>query len=87
MYFNRPLIKGIAAADSAAVPEGLCEYHIDGGKYLRVTEDVPNGEPGWEIEWFADIAKEAGYTSDEKRQFIIKQNNYGKSYEWYIPIV
>lgn len=87
MYFNRPLIKGIATAEGAAVPEGLSEFILEGGRYLRVTEDILNGEPGWEIEYFEDTAKEAGCTADEKRQFIIKQNNYGKSYEFFIPIL
>ena len=87
MYFDRPLVKGVLAADDTPIPEGLWEFYLDGGKYIRVTEDIPNGEPGWEIEGFADTAKAAGYIADENRQFIIKQNEFGKSYEWFVPYI
>lgn len=85
MFFDRPLVKGVLAADETPIPEGLWEFYLDSGKYIHVTEDIPNGEPGWEIEGFADMARKAGYTTDERRQFIVKQNEFGKSYEWFIP--
>jgi hypothetical protein len=87
MYFDRPLVKGVLADENTPVPEGFSEFYLEGGRYVRVTEDILNGEPGWEIEGFADRAKEAGCTADEKRQFIVKQNDFGKSYVWFIPCV
>ncbi|MDD4774361.1 MAG: GyrI-like domain-containing protein [Eubacteriales bacterium] len=87
MYFDRPLVKGVFAEDDTPVPEGLWEFYLDGGRYIHITEDIPNGEPGWEIEYLADALKSAGYTADESRQFIIKQNAYGKSYEWFVPYI
>ncbi len=85
MYFDKPLVKGVLAKDDTPAPEGYSEFFLEGGKFVKITEDVLNGEPGWEIEGYECIEKETGYAVDRKRQFIIKQKEFGRSYEWYVP--
>ena len=85
-YLDKPLVKGVLCDDHTPPPQGLSVYHLESGKFVKITEDVPNGEPGWEIEWLPGKAKgETGCEVDMSRQFIIKQTDFGKSYEFYIP--
>lgn len=88
VYYDKPLVKGVLTKpDLAAVPEGYHLYTLDGGAYVKVVEDIPNGVLGWEG-WsiMADLPAKTGYVHDDARQFIYKQCDYGKHYELYIPV-
>jgi len=88
VYYDKPLVKGVLTKpDLAAVPEGYHLYTLNGGAYVKVVEDIPNGVLGWEG-WsiMADLPAKTGYVHDDARQFIYKQCDYGKHYELYIPV-
>ncbi|MHC1695210.1 MAG: hypothetical protein AB9835_08040 [Eubacteriales bacterium] len=87
MYFDKPLIKGIAVREDGEVPCDWRALELEGGKYVRVSEDNLNGEPGWEIEYMDVIERETGHKVDTSRQFRIKQNDFGRSYEWFVPVL
>ena len=85
-YYDKPLIKGVLAEADTSTPAGLSNFLLEGGKYVKVTEDIPNGEPGWEIEFLLDsLENDTGHKPDMRRQLMIKQNDFGKSYEFYVP--
>ena len=86
-FYDKPLIKGVLADADTPVPAGLTEFWLTGGKYIRVTEDIPNCTPGWEIEFYLpeSAEREAGHKLDLKGQFVVKQNGFGASYEFYMP--
>ncbi|NLF00589.1 MAG: hypothetical protein GX601_06380 [Anaerolineales bacterium] len=86
VYYDKPLVKGVLCDAGTPPPRGLSEYYLEAGKFVKITEDAPNGEPGWEIEWLPEkIKDETGCEADMSRQFIIKQTDFGRSYEFYIP--
>ncbi len=88
LYFDKPIIKGITADMAVELPSGYQSFILDAGRYLKITESVPLGEPGWEIECFdnEEYTTVMGYAADRNRQFIIRQYGYGYSYELYVPI-
>jgi hypothetical protein len=56
-FFGKPVIKGVEVAAFDDVPEGMETFVLEGGRYVKVTESVPNGELDWATpEWalFAD---------------------------------
>ena len=86
IYFDKPLIKGVLANAETPVPEGLSEFMLEGGRYIKVSEDALNGGPGWDIEILPyDLEKDTAYKANLKRQFLIKQNDFGKRFDLYIP--
>lgn len=86
VYYDKPLIKGVLANADTPFPDNLSELKLESGKYVKITEDIPNGELGWECGFLLEsMEKETGYKPDMTRQFIIKQNDFGKSYELYVP--
>jgi predicted transcriptional regulator YdeE len=86
LFHDRPLIKGVLAEPDVDVPQGLSEFWLPGGRYVKITEDVPNGEPGWEIDYLLNtVERDAGCKPDLRGQFVIKQKDFGRYYEWYVP--
>lgn len=87
VYFDKPLIKGVLVNADAPVSDNLTEFKLEGGKYVKITEDILNGKLGWECGFlYESMERETGYKLDMTGQFIIKQNNFGNSYEFYVPI-
>ncbi|HHT26730.1 MAG TPA: hypothetical protein GXZ82_05735 [Firmicutes bacterium] len=87
VYYDEPLIQGVLAEADLAVPAGLQSVTLDGGLYVKVTEDIPNGVLGWEAGGItAEIPQRTGHAYDSARRFIYKQCDYGKRYELYVPV-
>jgi hypothetical protein len=86
-YFDKPLVQGVLAKPNASAPDGLSEFTLDSGLYVKVTEGIPNGVLGWELGRIENVEKETGRAHDQTRQFVYKQCAYGKSYELYVPVI
>jgi len=87
-FFGKPVIKGVEVAEFGDVPEGMETFTLEGGRYVKVTETLPNGEldwitPGWAL--FA-MADETGYEPDLERLFYVRQTGYGRAFELYVPV-
>lgn len=88
LYHDKPLVKGVFADDNTVIPDRYECFTLDSGRYMKVTESLPNGEPGWEIEFVkGDFEKESGFKPDLSKQIIIHQCDYGKYYEMYVPVL
>ncbi len=88
LFYDKPLVKGVLANMDAVIPDGCQPYTLQGGRFMKITESLPLGEPGWEIEWVnsPDFGIKTGHEPDFSRQFIIRQYGYGSSYEFYVPV-
>jgi predicted transcriptional regulator YdeE len=91
-FYAKPVIKGVEVAQFDTlcddVPEGMETFTLEGGRYVKVTETVPNGEMDWTMpEWalFA-MADETGYEPDLERLFYVRQTGYGRAFELYVPV-
>ena len=87
-YLTKPVIKGVEVADFGDVPEGMETFALEGGRYAKISETVPNGEldwvtPGWAL---FEMAKETGYEPDLDRLFYVRQMGYGRAFELYAPV-
>lgn len=87
-HFQKPVIKGAEVADTTKVPAGLRAYTLEGGKYVRISETLPNGEFDWSLEWYAfkEMEQETGHQLDLSRLFIVEQMEYGGSFALYAPV-
>jgi predicted transcriptional regulator YdeE len=86
IYFDKPLIKGVLAEADTPVPEGYAAFQLEGGTYVKVSEDVLNGGPGWELEMVLyDPIWGTEYKANLKGQFLVKQYDFGQRYDLYIP--
>ena len=87
-FFKKPVIKGAEVADFDNVPEGMNTYTLEGGRYVRITETLPNGGYDWWTSGYAfgDMKDETGYEIDLSRLFFVRQTGYGRESELYVPV-
>lgn len=87
-FFGKPIIKGFEVAEFDDVPDGLETFVLEGGRYAKITETVPNGELDWATPVWAlfKMAEETGYQPDLERLFYVRQTGYGRAFELYVPI-
>lgn len=87
-YFQKPVIKGAEVADIARVPAGMQAFTLEGGRYVRLSETLPNGELDWSLGGYAfkEMEKETGYQLDLSRLFIVEQMEYGRAFALYVPV-
>lgn len=88
-YFDRPVTVGFLAEEDTPMPEGYAEYRFPGGKYLKFSESLPNGEYHWAVPWYTFIMMEklSGYKPDLDRSFIVHQKEHGREFVCYIPVI
>jgi hypothetical protein len=87
-FYQKPIVKGAEVAEGASAPEGLKLYTLPGGRYVRITETLPNGEFNW---WsggyaFSKMKAQTGYELDPSRLFFVRQLDYGREFEFYAPV-
>jgi len=88
-HFDKPIVKGFFPKEGSVLPNDYSRLRLDGGRFVKITEDIFNGEPGWEIEGYMhgkEVEKETGLKVDHSRQAIVIQYDYGKFYEIYVPV-
>lgn len=88
LLFKKPVIRGAEVADFDDVPAGMNTYTLEGGRYVKITETLPNGGYDW---WtpnyaFRDMNSETGYEIDLSRLLIVRQTGYGREFELYVPV-
>ncbi len=87
-HFAGPVISGADAETAAEVPEGLERFELPGGRYVRLSEDTPNGELDW---WtpayaFQDMKTEIGAELDLSRHFVVQASERGRRFVLYVPV-
>lgn len=88
VYYDKPLIFGIESALGTSAPDGFAAYALRGGVYVRMAEDLLNGEMGWEDGYDESEALSALHKRrDDSRPYLYKQRAWGKKFELYIPVV
>ena len=87
-YFAKPVIKGAEVVEFSKVPDGMETFVLEGGKYAKITETLPNGELDWQAPWYAlcEMEKETGYEPDLTRLFFVHQTGYGREFALYVPV-
>ncbi len=87
-HFARPVIKGVEVLDFGDVPDGMETFTLEGGKYVKITETLPNGELDWWAPYYAlrEMEKETGYAPDLARLFFVHQTEYGRAFALYVPV-
>jgi predicted transcriptional regulator YdeE len=88
-FFAPPIARGMAVDGPVGVPEGLEMLDLPAGRYVKVTEAVPNGELGWRVEGFVggEVEKQTGHKPDLSRQIIVEQSGFGRQHAVFVPVI
>ncbi|HEY3284287.1 MAG TPA: GyrI-like domain-containing protein [Armatimonadota bacterium] len=88
-FFAKPIVIGVEAGDPTLSLDGAREYTVSGGRYVRISEELPNGEFDWFAPGYAfgEMQRETGHKLDVSRQFVVRQKEYGRRFELYAPVV